>query len=381
MPSVAFFGHNSNDAAVRRRALAFQAAGVEVTGLMMRREGGERPPSWTNIDLGQTSDANYVQRLSRIVTGAMTAAKHRDVLEKADILYARNLDMLLCAALARKLAGVKTPLVYECLDIHALLTREGVVGKLMRRLERALLKSTALVVISSPGFQRDYFAKRHPGLGRFFLAENRLIEGDAFGPRPTGSKPVIPNSMGRPLRIGWFGNLRCPVSIDILEAVKDHCGDQVEIVLRGYFTEQTEPLAKARLIDTGKAVYGGRYKAPEDLQSVYDGVDLVWAGDYFEAGMNSVWLLPNRLYEGGYFAVPPVAPLGTETGRWISDRNVGFVVAEPVAASLPRLVAELIADPAPLAEARQASQGLPDDIFVEPRAFIRGVLDAAGANT
>ncbi|MDB5441076.1 MAG: putative glycosyl transferase [Caulobacteraceae bacterium] len=373
MRSVAFFGHNSDDAAVRRRAVAFQNAGIEVVGFMMRREEPAIAPTWRNIDLGLTSDARYAQRLARIVTGAITAARHRDLLASADIIYARNLDMLLCADLARRLSGVKTPLVYECLDIHALLTREDAIGRMMRRLEAGLLRRTALVVISSPGFQRDYFAVRHPGLGRFFLAENRLIEGDAFGQRPANpDKPI-----GRPLRIGWFGNLRCPVSIEVLEAVKDRCGEKVEIVLRGYFTEQTQPLAEARLLSIGKATYGGRYRAPQDLQALYEDVDLVWAGDYFEAGMNSLWLLPNRIYEGGYFGVPAIAPSDAETGRWIAQRQAGFAAPEPTRDSVPELIEGLVADPAPITAARAALLRLPISTFVEPRGFIGAVIDAA----
>lgn len=371
MTHIAFFGHNAYDAAVRRRAVGFAQAGMEVTGFMMRREGDAALP-WKNIDLGRTFDGKFVQRIQSVFSGAKIAAAHKAELAKADVIYARNLDMLLCAFLARRKAGLKTPVIYEALDIHHLLTREDAIGAAMRRAEGYLLRQCALVVISSPGFEREYFQVRHPSAAPMALVENRLTEGDAFGPRPKGAKA----SRG-PLRIGWFGNLRCPRSIGLMEAIKARHGEAVEIVLRGYFTEANEREAQARLIGPGKVSFGGRYKAPQDLGEIYDGVDVVWAGDYYEDGYNSRWLLPNRIYEGGYFAVPPIAAADTETGRWIDEHGVGFTVAEPVEETVPDLLAALIADRGPIAGRRKASLALADEVFVQPKDFLAGVIARA----
>ena len=51
---IAFFGHDSADAANRRRVQAFQDDGLHVTGYMMhRRDPGDL--SWENVDLGDIS--------------------------------------------------------------------------------------------------------------------------------------------------------------------------------------------------------------------------------------------------------------------------------------------------------------------------------------
>ena len=55
-----------------------------------------------------------------------------------------------------------------------------------------------------------------------------------------------------------------------------------------------------------------------------------WAIDYFEEGLNSAWLLPNRLYEGGLFGSVPIALADVETGRWLAKRGAGVLVGDPV---------------------------------------------------
>src|ERR1700754_3594982 len=112
MTRIAFFGHNAADAAVCRRVQAFRDDGVEVTGFMMRR-GKDAARSWENVDLGETADGAYLQRIKSIFSGARIAANARDKLAAADVIVARNLDMLATAFLAKRYAGLKTPVIYE----------------------------------------------------------------------------------------------------------------------------------------------------------------------------------------------------------------------------------------------------------------------------
>jgi succinoglycan biosynthesis protein ExoL len=107
---------------------------------------------------------------------------------------------------------------------------------------------------------------------------------------------------------------------------------------------------------------------------LYGDLDLVWAGDFMEAGYNSVWLLPNRLYEGGYYAVPPIAPEGTQTAKWINARGVGFTVAEDLACTLPGLIRSLMTDRGSIAVRRSRLLDLPDGTFVAPRGELAALI-------
>jgi hypothetical protein len=100
-------------------------------------------------------------------------------LADADLIIARNLDLALIALAARRLAALRAgkrpaPLVYECLDIHDLMTAPGRKGQIMRLAERRVLANAALVTVSSPGFTENYFRPVQGYHGPVALVENKL---------------------------------------------------------------------------------------------------------------------------------------------------------------------------------------------------------------
>jgi succinoglycan biosynthesis protein ExoL len=334
--------------------------------------------AWNNVDLGRTHDGAYAQRVRQVFAGARIAARHRDRLAAADLIYARNLDMLGLAFEAKRLTGLKTPVIYESLDVHRLLTRNDPIGLVFRRIEGALLARCRRLVVSSPAFLANHFETRHRGRYQAVLVENRLAAGADYGSRP--EQRATPQAAGGPLRVGWMGILRCSRSLNLLLNLADQLGDRVQVVLHGVPALTEIPDFHDRIQNRPNVLFHGRYRAPEDLARIYSGVDLVWAGDFMEAGFNSVWLLPNRIYEGGYYAVPAIAPAGTETGRWIEARQAGFIIPEDLLATLPDLVAGLDRDRAPIEAARIRLLSLPDETFIQPRGMLKRIVEDALAD-
>ena len=371
MTRIAFFGHDAADAAVRRRVQGFRDDGLDVVGFTMRRRDDVQV-DWENVDLGRTFDGAYSQRIKSIFSGAKRAAAQRDLLASADVIYARNLDMLATAFLAKRYARLKTPVIYEALDVHRLLTRKDLIGLALRRIEGALLGRTKRLVVSSPGFLENYFEVRHRGRYRPWLIENRLAAGADYGVRP-GRDDVLSKAT-EPLRIGWIGRLRCTRSLELLTDLARKLGPQVRIMMHGIASPEEIPDFHQRIQELDNVEFRGRYRAPEDLSQIYGELDLVWAGDFMEAGYNSVWLLPNRLYEGGYYAVPSIAPEGTQTAKWINARAAGFTLAESLACTLPGLVRTLIADRGAIAVKRSHLLDLPESTFVAPRGELAAMI-------
>ncbi|WP_321489359.1 hypothetical protein [uncultured Hyphomonas sp.] len=368
---VAYFGHDAGDAAIRRRVRAFEDDGVTVAGFMMRR-GDDQKTEWQNIDLGRTADGAFLQRIRQVFAGAAIAAGEREELASADVIVARNLDMLACAFLAKRKAKLDTPVIYESLDIHRLLCRQDVIGKLLRSLEGSLLRRTRGLVVSSPAFLKNHFERYYPGQFRAFLVENRLAAGAAYGPRPAPQMPAG----DRPLRLGWVGVLRCQRSFDLLCALADRFPETLEIHLHGVPARTEIPVFEPEVSNHPNMIYHGRYKSPEDLSRLYGSLDMVWAGDFMEAGFNSVWLLPNRIYEGGYYCVPAIAPAKTQTAEWVSGRQGGFVIEEPLEETLPALISKLLDDRASILACANALAECPEDDFVQPDGMLSDVVNA-----
>lgn len=372
MTRIAFFGHDVADAAVRRRVRGFQDDGFQVTGFMMRR----REPlaqEWDNIDLGQTHDGAFLQRIRQVFRGARIAAASSEKLSSADVIYARNLDMLACAFLAKRRAKLATPVIYECLDVHRLLCRQDVIGKGLRALEGWLLKRSDALVVSSPAYLTQHFERYYPGMFEAYLIENRLSGHANYGVRTAGAGS---DPAGR-LRLGWVGNLRCRRSLDLLCQVADRFGGQVEVKLHGVPALSEIPDFEAKVAARPNMSFYGRYRSPEDLPGIYSGLDVVWSGDFMEAGLNSTWLLPNRIYEGGYYCVPPIAPAGTETGRWVALQDCGFVLDEPLETTLPQLIGNLLSDKSRITAYSSALAALPEETFVQPHGFLRQIIESA----
>jgi succinoglycan biosynthesis protein ExoL len=366
MTRIAFFGHNAHDAAVKRRIAALADAGADIIGFTMRR-GPLAATAWENVDLAETRDAAFAQRLAAVAAGLARLKPHRDRLAGCDVWFARNLDMLALAVAARTAFRLKAEIVYECLDIHRLMTRTDAVGAGMRALEAQLLAQTRVVIVSSPGFLREYFEPRHRGRYQATIIENRLPAGLSLPPRPAPRA-----HRDGPIRIGLFGNLRCRRSLSLLRELAKRLPDRVEVILRGYPATTEIPDFDARVDGLANLTYKGKYRYPDDLAEIYGELDFVWAGDFHDAQFNSRWLLPNRLYEGGYFGVPPIAPADSETGRWMSARGLGVTLAEPLEETLGALLVRLRSEE--MAEARAKMLAAPTSHFLAPRTEMADFL-------
>lgn len=109
--------------------------------------------------------------------------------------------------------------------------------------------------------------------------------------------------------------------------------------------------------------FGGPYRNPADLRELYDGIDIVWCLDFYDAGKNSEWLLPNRLYEALCLGKPVLALAGTATGRYVEEHGVGWTVSAPVEASLERCLTHL--DTRDYAEKVKRVAALPEERYVD----------------
>jgi succinoglycan biosynthesis protein ExoL len=322
-----FFAHNVAESTVGKRARAFTAAGLSVTTAAFRRYTANREfvPEWPNIPLGITRDRAYLRRLALMLAAYFRLFRHRDQIRAADIFYARNFDMCLLAIAARVLAGRRIPIVYEVLDVHRLMTADHALGRLARWGERRLLRRIDLLVLSSPAFMTEFFARRQGYAGRWFLLENKVVftVQSALPERaslPTEPPPPAPATWV----VGWFGALRDRRSLALLCQIAEDLGERVQIYIRGYPAGVSRGDLDEVTRTHPNVVYEGEFKNPDDLPAIYARVHFTWAIDFFEAGFNSTWLLPNRLYEGALYGSLALAADGTQTAEKVRLLGLGW---------------------------------------------------------
>ncbi|MER8441729.1 glycosyl transferase family 1 [Mesorhizobium sp. M1066] len=327
MLHVLYLVHDVSDPAVRRRITMLRAGGAQVTLAGFRRTAnpiadieGLRP-----IDLGATRDGRFGQRLAAVAKAAVSIGSKLGGMPKPDLIIARNLEMLALARRARSAFGASVPIVYECLDIHRLVLRNDVLGKALRATERVLARDVKLLVTSSPAFIANYFKPFGQVAAPIELVENKYFEAATILP---GAPEAEESPVGPPWRIGWFGALRCRRSLELLADFSRRMEGRFEIVLRGRPALSEFPDFHGFVEAEPWLSFLGPYRNPEDMAAIYNDVHFSWAIDFFEAGQNSEWLLPNRLYEGCRFGAVPISMGNTETGRFLKQQDIGVLLPQ-----------------------------------------------------
>lgn len=374
---VAVFGFDVAEASQIRRIRALRALGCEVTSFCQRREGSpDFTPEWPNVDLGLVRHQDIKGRALGLGTAVRLALTQRQALSGADLIIARNLDLALIALAARRVACLRAakrqpPLVYECLDIHDLMTAPGRKGQVMRLAERQVLARAALVVVSSPGFTDNYFRPVQNYRGPVALVENKLWLDPSLGmvrPQPT------PRPDG-PVTLGLVGSIRCQASVELLFRTAELMGDRLRLRFSGALHDHALTDFHGELARHPNAEWTGPYPYPQGLPAAYAGCDLVWAQDMWQRGTNSDWLLPNRIYEASWCGCPQVALSATQTGKRVAQDGLGWTIDRPEPAQLADLLDRLT--PQALATARARLLARPAQEFVQSPAELLPMLAPA----
>lgn len=339
---ILYLVHDLCDPAVGRRVAMLQAGGATVSLAGFRR-AAQLPvyPDLTPIDLGETADRAFGQRLVAIGKAALSLRAKLRGTARPDIIIGRNMEMLALANRTRTLFGGAAPVVYECLDIHRLLLDQGAMGMAMRSAERLLARDASLLLTSSPAFVRSYFEAYQQLRTPVALLQNKMLELSEGALAP--ASPAALPKQGEAWKIGWFGALRCAKSLDLLAAFTRRMEGRFEIVLRGRPAYVEFADFDSRVASEPHMRFDGPYRNPQDLAAIYGEVHFAWAIDFFEEGLNSSWLLPNRLYEGCRFGAVPIAVAGTETANFLAEHNLGLRLDRPTVDGLTALLGDLTA--------------------------------------
>ncbi len=233
--------------------------------------------------------------------------------------------MLALANRANTLFGGDVPIVYECLDIHRLLLRGDAVGKALRAPSGGSAARPRLLITSSPAFIENYFQP--------FRQIDAPVA--ASGKQGADARPEDPPAGAAggasPGRAAVEDRLVRRLALpharwNCLPQFSRRMDGRFEIVLRGRPAYSEFADFDGFVAAEPYHAFRGAYRNPEDLAAIYGEVHFSWAIDFFEEGLNSSWLLPNRLYEGCRYGAVPIAMRDTETGRFLADRAIGLLL-------------------------------------------------------
>ena len=312
------------DARISRRVEMLKQAGFKVEAVAFERSlDSGKAADCPTTPLGRIQHADYATRMAKLLAAV---GKTRRAVRRNDLLYAFNADMALLALLARR--GLNRPLVQEIADILNMQVAGGW-GAAVRALDRRIADRCSLLVLTTDGYTsyyRRWLGVQTPAM----VVENKLPAAFAakhreVGPPPSGKAP----REGRPLRIGWFGILREPWNLQVLDALTRSAPQRFRAVLAGYFDL---PMRKAgvnedsfrQVVENPSIEYRGPYSSPDDLPALYQSVDLVL--DCYQPSIPVCWSQTNKFYEACLFGKPLIARSGCTDAEQIERHGVGLVI-------------------------------------------------------
>lgn len=357
-PQICFFAPDVAEIAQRRRIKGFRAAGFDVVSVSFTKRDGQMTtaPDWPNLSLGRVQNNHLIRRFWRILFALPKLLFHSRRIHRADLIIARNLDMFILAWITRLVCLSRTPLVYECLDIHDVFTRGGMGSMIARWVERRFLARSRALIVSSPGFRDAYFKGQQRYSGSCHLVENKL-----WFDRAPPERPTLEPRPKRPLTLGWTGSIRCLPSFELLLDLAKRMPKNVHLEIHGQVHRHAIPNFDERIARVRNVTYHGGYIYPHGLHMVYERLDLIWAQDLWQEGANSNWLLPNRIYEAAWFGCPTIAVSSTQTGQRIDAQGLGWTIPAATPEALVALLTSLT--PAAVQEAKEKLLGMPDAHF------------------
>lgn len=306
----------------KRIAMAL-AGGLSAEAAAFERDyhKGRLPPCEVT-SLGSVRHGNYLARIPRLFAAIR---RLRPLVRRNDVVYAFGPDMAVIAAIA--CFPRRIPVAFEVGDIVYAQLRKGMVGGLVRTIDRWLARRCGLIVTTTDAFLERYYRERLGARTPGLVIENKLepefAEGVQVRARPEG-RPLV----DRPLRVGYFGLLRCRWSWEVLSELVRRGQGRFEVDLAGFPVDPAD--LRERVAGIAGMRYLGEYRSPRDLPDLYGQIDLVW-GSYHPLKPDDFpywWARPNRFYEACLFRRPIVSRKGTIDSRDVDRWGIGLSIHE-----------------------------------------------------
>ncbi len=270
--------------------------------------------------LGIIKPANY---LKRVLTLIWSIRKVRSALQRNQLVYVFNTDLALMMIFAS--LGLRRPIAMEVTDIQPIQTRPGLIGKIVRQIEKFALSQLDLLVLMSTGY-RDYYQRWLKSNIPELLVEERIEP--SLASVYAQHKPVVRSGMplgDRKLRIGYYGNIRSRWSLRLLAALCSSSNDRFDVVIAGLVSHKIRHFDDYLQKDNAIR-YLGPFRHPEDIPYLYSSVDMILA--CYSPMIPFGWSQASRYYEACFFRKPLIVRAGTEAARQVESHGIGHIIED-----------------------------------------------------
>lgn len=317
---ISIIGHPRDS----KRIKMLQDAGfyVESIGFKRKRSNntGRNPECDIHI-LAQIQDRVYYDRIILILKNLPFI---RNKIKNADIVYASGPDMAFMSLISK--IGLKRPVILEIGDIQKTQTDNGVKGVIYRIVDKVIVNSCQLLVVTSKKYYEEYYNKWLQVEKDYIVLENKL---ETYQENEN-SLNIISDSYlqkeNRKIRIGYFGVLRCNKTFEVLMLLAERNPENIEIVIAGQIFVNYIYIKKLKEYKNIK--YKGEYKSPDDLQKLYGMIDIVWGCYPFPENnfWNWRWARTNRFYESCFYKKPIIGLYDSGDASDIIFYDIGILV-------------------------------------------------------
>ena len=313
-----------------------------------------RLPDVKKVCLGSIRHGKFASRVFKFV---LSIPKLRALINKSDVIYVSNADMAYLCVIASLF--LKRIIVLEIGDIRKIQTSKLYYGQIIRVIEKQLLKSCSLMVVTSEHYINEYYRKWVGSNIETLVLENKLEKGCGFKEK----RSLFEKSNKDVITIGYFGLLRCSWTFKTLERLVMQYPNKFEVLVAGYSILKEYSSERIAHIEGFK--YFGKYKSPLDLPKLYNQVDIVWGCYPYpdNSDWNWRWARTNRFYESLFFSKPIIALEHSGDSSFIKENNLGVLL--PLDKDLNNVVNHLNKiDRCKLTVWRNNIKNVPEEVYI-----------------
>lgn len=328
---IVFIAGNLTQPRFVKRLKSFISRGYEVEVYGFDRgvfQNINQLPSSVKVhNLGQiTSGKNYIKSFFyHFKVLYPVFSQHKD---KTTLFYTLGFFPALVASVfvPRRFIYEISDLIYGYFPINAIIS-------IFRLIDISIIKRSYLTVLTSEGFEKYLFPKQKTS--NTLVVPNKLDE-TFLGKRLPQNR--ISNSS---IRFSFIGFLRYPDTIFRFARIIGEHFHQHKFIFYGDSDLRDE--VKELANKYANIYFLGKFRNPEDLERIYDSIDVVVAC-YDTITFNERVAEPNKLYESMYFSKPIVVSENTFLAERVLEYQCGYIINPKEDTSIIDFISELSID-------------------------------------